>query len=539
MDDLISVTCHLAQNFTSQGWVTKEGDVLGVMAVWTCSPSVPSPGSWQARRRAISTTPPEHRGQTHRASATQGVVKLDRAMAGVVKPDRATANCAPGAPGKDEALWELVYFFDNMDNPAGTPRKQTGDPHFTRQHLVATFMDLILFVHGMVAPRACLPSRGYEVLTPSLTVPRPAQFFQGIAEQGYVWQNVPYGINFTGDISVYGRSGTFWSWGKAQLGLVCVCAGEPRPAYMTRPPRAGHPAPTQEFPVFSRCFGQPGFPLALALQWTRAFGPRTAAGKAHASPRSAVGVSVPQPTLTPSCPPHTPLHAGRSPVPSRPFVGTSTPWRRDRTAPSPAPTGPSSAGRPARNAVPLWLPVGWPNVRIPDVPDPLLSSPAPTPRLRPTRGRTYVVELPPPRHARSPLLAHSASGGPPGEDAQAVCSTCRMLRGLIPGGTRVRGMPVPPQGFLGVVAHLRSLADQTSLAPWDFDPQGDGVLPWLLPWACVLISWVHEDMHVAPGSDHRGAIVNMYLELSRMEWWALSDRREVLSEWCKGASMPV
>ncbi|KAF8573579.1 hypothetical protein K439DRAFT_1624979 [Ramaria rubella] len=47
MDDLISVTCRLAQNFASQGWATKEGtsksqillqDVLGVMAVWTCSP---------------------------------------------------------------------------------------------------------------------------------------------------------------------------------------------------------------------------------------------------------------------------------------------------------------------------------------------------------------------------------------------------------------------------------------------------------------------------------------------------------------------
>ncbi|KAF8584524.1 hypothetical protein K439DRAFT_1616621 [Ramaria rubella] len=155
----------------------------------------------------------------------------------------------------------------------------------------------------------------------------------------------------------------------------------------------------------------------------------------------------------------------------------------------------------------------------------------------------------------------SASRGPPGEDAQAVRSSephpiaggrptppfntldsallhvvQRATRsgGLSPGEhecmvARLHGMPAPPQGFLGVVTHLRSLADQMLLAPWDFDPQGNGVLPWLLLW----------DMHVAPGSNHRGTIVNMYLELSRTEWWALSDRREVLSEWCKGASMPV
>ncbi|KAF8572777.1 hypothetical protein K439DRAFT_1625540 [Ramaria rubella] len=166
------------------------------------------------------------------ASATQGVVKLDRV----------TANRSPGAPGKDEVLWELMYFFNNMDNPTGAPRKETGDPRFTRQHLVVTFMDLILFAHGMAAPRARLPLRGYEALAPSLTVPCPAQFFQGIAEQGYVWQNMPYGIDFTGDIGVYGRSGTFRSWGKAQrgawfavlchddpdqrLGLVCMHTGE-------------------------------------------------------------------------------------------------------------------------------------------------------------------------------------------------------------------------------------------------------------------------------------------------------------------------
>ncbi|KAF8575433.1 hypothetical protein K439DRAFT_1623608 [Ramaria rubella] len=142
------------------------------------------------------------------ASATQGVVK----------PDRATANRAPRALGKDEVLWELVYFFNNMDNPAGAPRKETGDPRFTRQHLVVTFMDLILFARGLVAPRARLPSRAYEALAPSLMVPHPAQFFQGIAEQGYVWQNVPYGINFTRDIGMYRRSGTFQSWGKAQRG---------------------------------------------------------------------------------------------------------------------------------------------------------------------------------------------------------------------------------------------------------------------------------------------------------------------------------
>ncbi|KAF8582138.1 hypothetical protein K439DRAFT_1618521 [Ramaria rubella] len=622
MDDLISVTCRLMQNFASQGWATKEGvsksqiplqDVLGVMY-----------GSVDM----FSRHPPGTSRPDARALATQGVVK----------PDRVTANCAPRAPGKDEALWELVYFFDNMDNPAGAPRKETGDPRFTRQHLVATFMDLILFTRGMVAPQARLPSRGYEVLSPSLMVPRPAQFFQGIAEQGYMWQNVPYGIDFTGDISMYGRSGTFQSWGKAQRGawfaarchddpdrrldLVCVHAGDPRPAYMTRPLRAGHPALTQEFPAFSRfvcvilvkeclclrhlrhadnhfwskmidptlfqLFRVAGFPTRAgpaADPGIRAYvadpqlpsPAHTAAGEAHASPHSAVGVSGPQPASTPSRPPHTPLRAGRSPVPSRPSIGTSTPWRRDRTAP-PAPTGPSSAGHPARDTVPLWLPVGWPNVHIPDVPDPLLSSPAPTPRLRPTRGRTCVVELPPLRHTRSPFpvrhlskRARSASRGPPGEDAQAVHSSephpitggrptppfdtldlallhvvqrAACSGGLSPGErkcvvARLRGMPVPPQGFLGVVVHLHSLADQTSLTPWDFDPQGNGILPWLLPWVRILISWVHEDMHVAPGSDHRGTIVNMYLELSRTEWWALSDRREVLSEWCKGASMPV
>ncbi|KAF8585744.1 hypothetical protein K439DRAFT_1615748 [Ramaria rubella] len=200
MDDLISVTCRLAQNFTSQGWATKEGvsksqisleDVLGVMY-----------GSVDVfSQHTVAWELPDAR-----ASATQGVVK----------PDRVTANRAPGALGKDEALWELVYFFDNMDNPAGAPCKETGDPRFTRQHLVATFMDLILFARGLAAPRAHLPSRAYEALAPSLTVPHPMQFFQGIAEQGYMWQNMPYGINFTGDIGVYGRSGTFRSCGKAQ-----------------------------------------------------------------------------------------------------------------------------------------------------------------------------------------------------------------------------------------------------------------------------------------------------------------------------------
>ncbi|KAF8579099.1 hypothetical protein K439DRAFT_1620791 [Ramaria rubella] len=638
MDDLISVTCRLVQNFASQGWATKEGvsksqipleDVLGVMygSVDVFSRHTVAWEPVSAEEGDLDHPPGTSRPDVH-TSATQGVVK----------PDRAMANRAPGAPGKDEALWELVYFFDNMDNPTGAPHKETGDPHFTRQHLVVTFMDLILFARGLVAPRARVPSRAYEALAPSLTVPHPAQLFQGIAEQGYVWQNVPYGIDFTGDIGVYGRSGTLRSWGKAhqgawfaalchddpdrRLGLVCVHAGEPRPAYMTRPARAGHPGPMQEFlavsrfvcaipvkkclclchlgradiqfrskmidPTLFQLFWAAGFPTRAGLAadpgiWAYVADPQppspacTAAGEAHASPHSAVEVSGPQPASTPSCPPHTPLCAGRSPVPSRPSVGTSTPRRRDCTAP-PAPTGPSSAGCPARDAVPLWLPVGWPNVRIPDVPDPLLSSPAPTPRLCPTRGRTCVVELPPPRHAQSPLparrlskWAHSASGGPPGEDTQAVRSSephpiaggrptppfdtldsallhviqhAARSGGLTPGErkcvvARLHGMLAPPQGFLGVVAHLRSLADQTSLAPWDFDPQGDSVLPWLLPWAHVLISWVREDMRVAPGSDHWGAMVNMYLELSRTKWWALSDQRDVLSEWCKGASMPV
>ncbi|KAF8586009.1 hypothetical protein K439DRAFT_1615439 [Ramaria rubella] len=625
MDDLISVTCRLAQNFASQGWATKEGvsksqiplqDVLGVMY------GSVDVFSW----RTVTWEPVSaEEGDLDHPPGTSRPDACASATQDMVKPDRVMANRAPGAPGKDEALWELVYFFDNMDNPAGAPRKETGDPRFTQQHLVATFMDLILFACGMAAPRARLPSRGHEALAPSLTVPHPTQFFQGIAEQG--------------DIGVYGRSGMFQSWGKAQRGawfavlchddldqrpgLVCVHAGEPRPAYMIQPVRAGHPVPTQEFPVFSRfvckipvkeclclchlrraenhfrskmidptlfqLFWAAGFPTRTGLAanlgiWAYVADPQppspahTAAGEAHASPRSAVGVSGPQPASMPSRPLHTPLHAGHSPVLSRPSIGTSTPRRRDCTALPPAPTGPSSARLPARDAVPLWLPVGWPNVCIPDVPDPLLSSPAPTPRLCATRGRTCVVELPPLRHTQSPLparrlskRARSASGGPPGEDVQAVrssephpiaggrltppfntldlallhvvqCAACS--GGLSPGErecvvARLCGMPVLPQGFLGVVMHLRSLMDQTLLAPWDFDPQGDGVLPWLLPWVHVLISWVRKDMRVAPGSDHRGAIVNMYLELSRTEWWALSDRREVLSEWCKGASMPV
>ncbi|KAF8581551.1 hypothetical protein K439DRAFT_1618921 [Ramaria rubella] len=585
MDDLISVTCHLAQNFASQGWATKEGasksqipleDVLGVMygSVDVFSRHTIAWEPVSAEEGNLDHPPGTSRPDTC-ASATQGVVK----------PDRATANRAPGAPGKDEALWELMYFFDNMDNPAGAPRKETGDPRFTRQHLVATFMDLILFARGLVAPRAHVPSRAYEVLAPSLTVPLPAQFFQGIAEQGYVWQNVPYGIDFTGDIGVYGRSGMFRSWGKAHDGrglrhcvtmtrtegsVLCACAqnlpmsadGNTRGAMaslhdLTRVRRAsGADARISGvLPLFQAA----GFPTCTGLAADTGIqayvaDPQpplpacTAAGEAHASPRSAVGA----------------LHWHINP----PEEGLY--------CPPPAPTGPSSAGRPARDAAPLWLPVGWPNVRIPDTPDPLLSSPAPTPRLHPTCGQTCVVELPPPRHARSPLparrlskQARSASGGPPGEDAQAVRSSephpiaggrptppfdtldsallhvvqhAARSGGLSPGErecvvARLCGMPALPQGFLGVVAHLRSLADQTSLAPWDFNPHGDGVLPWLLPWAHVLISWVREDMHVAPGSDHRGVIVNMYLELSRTEWWALSDRREVLSEWCKGASM--
>ncbi|KAF8576629.1 hypothetical protein K439DRAFT_1622705 [Ramaria rubella] len=218
MDDLIRVTCCLAQNFASQGWATKEGasksqilleDVLGVMygSVDVFSRHTVAWEPVSVEEGDLDHPPGTSRPDT-RASATQGVVK----------PDRATANRAPRAPGKDEALWELVYFFDNMDNPAGAPCKETGDPRFTRQHLVATFMDLILFVRGLAAPRAHIPSRAYEALALSLTVPRPVQLFQGIAEQGYVWQNVPYGIDFTGDIGVYGRSGTFRSWGKAHDG---------------------------------------------------------------------------------------------------------------------------------------------------------------------------------------------------------------------------------------------------------------------------------------------------------------------------------
>ncbi|KAF8583993.1 hypothetical protein K439DRAFT_1617077 [Ramaria rubella] len=215
MDDLISVTCRLAQNFASQGWATKEGmsksqipleDVLGVMYgsvdVFSRCTVIWEPVSAE---EGDLDHPPRTSRPDARASATQGMVK----------PDRVTVNRAPRAPGKDEVLWELVYFFNNMDNPAGAPRKETGDPRFTRQHLVATFMDLILFMRGLAAPRAHVPLRAYEALASSLMVPCPVQFFQGIAEQG--------------DIGVYGRSGTFRSWGKAQRGVwfAALCHDDP------------------------------------------------------------------------------------------------------------------------------------------------------------------------------------------------------------------------------------------------------------------------------------------------------------------------
>ncbi|KAF8573320.1 hypothetical protein K439DRAFT_1625159 [Ramaria rubella] len=143
MDDLISVTCCLAQNFASQGWATKEGvsksqiplqDVLGAMygSVDVFSQQTVAWEPVSVEEGDLDHPPGTSRPDTH-ALTTQGVVK----------PDRAMAIRAPGALGNDEALWELMYFFDNMDNPTGAPRKETGDPRFTRQHLVATFMDLI------------------------------------------------------------------------------------------------------------------------------------------------------------------------------------------------------------------------------------------------------------------------------------------------------------------------------------------------------------------------------------------------------------
>ncbi|KAF8574474.1 hypothetical protein K439DRAFT_1624289 [Ramaria rubella] len=555
MDDLISVTCRLMQNFASQGWATKEGtsksqiplqDVL-YGSVDMFSRHTVAWESVSAEEGDLDHPPGTSRPDAH-ASATQGMVK----------PDRATANHAPGAPGKDEVLWELVYFFDNMDNPAGTPRKETGDPCFTRQHLVATFMDLI----------SHLPSRGYEALAPSLTVPHPAQFFQGIAEQGYVWQTVPYGIDFTGDIGVYGRSGTFWSWGKAQrgawfaalchddpdrrLGLVCVRMADGN----TRGATASLHDPTP-----ARRASGADARISSVLPLFRVAGFPTHAGLA-ADPGIQVYVADPQP---PSPAPILPWELADPNPPRCSLTHCTLPCMRGTrqcrpgpplarqspgggtVLPPPAPTGPSSAGHPACDTAPLWLP-------------------APPHTGADVCGRDATTEA-----RRLSKQARSASRGPPGEDMQAVrLSEPHPIAGGRPtplfdtlnsallhviqraahsGGlslgececvvTRLHGMPAPPQGFLGVVTHLRSLADQMSLAPWDFNPQGDGVLPWLLPWVCVLISWVREDMRVAPGSDHQGAIVNMYLELSRMEWWALSDRHEVLSEWCKGASMPV
>ncbi|KAF8575772.1 hypothetical protein K439DRAFT_1623343 [Ramaria rubella] len=519
MDDLISVTCRLAQNFTSQGWATKEGasksqipleDVLGVMygSVDVFSQCTIAWEPVSAEEGDLDHPPGTSRPDA-RASATQGVVK----------PDRATANRAPGAPGKDEALWELVYFFDILENLAGAPRKETGDPRFTQQHLVATFMDLILFARGLVAPRARIPLRAYEALAPSLTVPRPVQFFQGIAEQGYMRQNVPYGIDFTRDIGVYGRLGTSQSWGKAQQGawFVALCHDDPDQRLGLVCVHAGHLGPMQEFPVFSRfvstipvkeclCLCHLGHadnhfqskmidPTVFQLLRAAGFPTRTslAADPGHSSRTPLQARLTPAPVL--------PWELADPNLPRHPLAHRTLPCVRAARQCRP---GPLLACQPPRGGTVL-----------------------PPPRTnRPFLSRA-PCELPPPRHARSPLpachlskWARSASGGPPGEDAQAVHSSephpiaggrptplfntldsallhvvqhAARSGGLCPGErecvvARLRGMPAPPQGFLGVVAHLRSLADQRSLAPWDFDPQGDGILPWLLPWARVLIS---------------------------------------------------
>ncbi|KAF8577492.1 hypothetical protein K439DRAFT_1622087 [Ramaria rubella] len=550
MDDLISVTCHLAQNFASQGWVTKEGtsksqiplqDVLGVMY-----------GSVDVFSRHTITWEPVsvEEGDLDHPPGTSRPDACASATEGVVKPDRATANHAPGPQGRMRRCGSSC-----------TPCTETGDPHFTRQHLVAMFMDLI----------SCLPLRSYEVLSPSLMVPRPAQFFQGIAEQG--------------DISMYGRSGTFWSWGKAQRGawFAALCHNDRDQRLGLRCMRVGHPAPTQEFPVFSRfvcaipvkeclCLCHLGRtdnhfrskmidPTLFQLFWAAGF-PTRAGLAADPGIRAYI--------MEPSRPhQHTLLQARLMPapvllwelanpnLPQHPLTHRTLPcvWGARQCHPgppwhvNPLEEGPYCpplhTNRPFLSQVPCaqhCTIVAWPNVRILDIPDPLLSSPAPTPRLRLTQGRTCVVELPPPRHTQSPLLAcclskwaRSASGGPLGEDTQAMHLTCHTLRGLIPGGMQVCGHPpvwdasaAPrfPWGFRALAFTHGS--DVTH--PMGFQPPGQRCPALAAPVG------MHPDI---VGSDHQGAIVNMYLELSRTEWWALSDRCEVLSEWCKDASMPV
>ncbi|KAF8574525.1 hypothetical protein K439DRAFT_1624254 [Ramaria rubella] len=457
MDDLISVTCHLMQNFVSQGWVTKEGvsksqillqDVLGAMYG-----SVDMFSRCTVAWEPVSTEEGDldHPSGTSRpdahASATKGVVKLDRA----------TANRAPGAPGKDEALWELVYFFDNMDNPAGTPRKETGDPQFTRQHLVVTFMDLILFARRMAAPQARLPSRGYEVLALSLTVPHPTQFFQGIAEQGYMWQNVPYGI--TRDIGVYGRSGTFWSWGKAQRGawFAALCHDDPDQRLGLVCVRVGHLAPMQEFLVFSQFVCVIPVKECLCLHHL---------GRADNHFRS----KMIDPTLFqlfraagfPTC-------ASLAADPGiRAYVADPQP-------PSPACTAAGVAHASPRSAV--GLPV---DVRIPDVPDLPCTNPQAPPHMGADmcgRAATTKAHLKP-----TPSVLPEQMG------------TLSLPRS--PANRALK--PTPPFDTLNLaLLHVVQRAarsgglslgeNQRSLAPWDFDPQGDGVLPWLLPWVRVLI----------------------------------------------------
>ncbi|KAF8582587.1 hypothetical protein K439DRAFT_1618119 [Ramaria rubella] len=510
MDDLISVTCRLAQNFASQGWATKEGtsksqillqDVLGVMY------GSVDMFSW----RTIAWEP----------------VPLAK------KPPLHTT-----APGCDIHGPDVVRMWDGS-SPSLPP------------------------IEGLRGARPVIKGAPPSAILPGHRI---ARGHQRVREVGHVPE--------------LGES--------PARGVVCGAVSQ-RLGPKARSHVHAHGGATASLhdPTCARRASGTDARISGVLPLFQAAGFPTRAGLA-ADPGIQVRGSRQLILLWESADPNPP----RRPLAHRtlprvwgarqcrpgPPLAHQPPGGGTVLLPPPAPTGPSSAGCPAHDAAPLWLPAGWPNVRILDVPDPLLSSPAPTPRLHPTRGQTCVIELPPPRHARSPLPVHhlskrarSASRCPPGEDVQAVCSSephpiaggrptppfntfdsallhviqrAACSGGLSPGERKcvvahLRGMPAPPQGFLGVVAHLRSLMDQTSLAPWDFNPQGDGVLPWLLPWARVLISWVCKDMHVAPGSDHRGVIVNMYLELSRTEWWALSDWREVLSEWCKGASMPV
>ncbi|KAF8575287.1 hypothetical protein K439DRAFT_1623705 [Ramaria rubella] len=532
MDDLISVTCRLAQNFTSQGWATKEGvsksqipleDVLGVMY------GSVDVFSW----RTVTWEPVSvEEGDLDHPPGTLRPDACASATQGMVKPDRATANRAPRALGKDEAL---------------RPSQRNRGPPL---HVTAPGCD----VHGpdFVCTRfggspSPPPIEGLQGAHPIINGAPPRAILPGHCRARVhvakcaLWHRLHQGhwrVQEVGHIPELGESparGVVCGAVSRRPGLKaqsCVCVRGGATASLHDPTcvRRASGADARISSVLP-LFRAAGFPTRAGLAADPGIQAyvadpqppspaHTAAGKAHASPRSAVGVSRPQPASTPSRPLHTPLRAGRSPVLSRPSVGASTPRRRDRTAPPPHQQALPQSG--ALRATPPHCGCPWvgrmstsQTFQIPSL-APLCQPPGSTPQ------------------------GGGPSGGPPGEDAQAVRSS---EPHPIAGGRPTPLLDTLDSALLHVVQHAAHSGGLSpgnmSLTPWDFDPQGNGVLPWLLLWVHVLISWACEDMRMAPGSDHWGTIVNMYLELSRTEWWALSDWHEVLSEWCKGASMLV